>query len=77
LANAALIGLLQSTPEDWFGAGSSDQEAAAVESLIDQRNAARAARDFATADRIRDELTAMDILLEDADGTTRWRRIDS
>jgi cysteinyl-tRNA synthetase len=77
LANAGLIGLLQSTPEDWFGAGSSNQEAAAIEELIGQRNAARVARDFATADRIRDELTALGILLEDADGTTRWRRIDS
>ena len=77
LANAGLIGLLQSTPEDWFGAGSSDQEAAAIEQLIEQRNAARVARDFATADRIRDELTALGILLEDADGTTRWRRMDS
>ncbi len=77
LANAELIGLLQSTPEDWFSAGSSDQEAAAIEALIEQRNAARVARDFATADRIRDELAAMGILLEDADGTTRWRRTDT
>jgi cysteinyl-tRNA synthetase len=77
LANAELIGLLQSSPENWFGAGSSAPEAAAIEDLIEQRNAARAARDFAAADRIRDELTQMGILLEDADGITRWRRVDS
>jgi len=77
LANAELIGLLQSSPENWFGAGSSAPEASAIEDLIEQRNAARAARDFATADRIRDELTQMGILLEDADGITRWRRVDS
>jgi len=77
LANAELIGLLQSSPEEWFGAGSSDQEAEHIEQLIEQRNTARAARDFATADRIRDELTAMGILLEDADGVTRWRRTDT
>lgn len=74
LANAELIGLFLSTPEEWFGAGSSEQEAATIEGLIEQRNTARSARDFAKADRIRDELTAMGILLEDADGATRWRR---
>jgi len=77
LANAGLIGLFLSTPEEWFGAGSSDQETARIEDLIEQRNAARATRDFASADRIRDQLTAMGILLEDADGTTRWRRAEA
>ncbi len=67
-------GLLQSTPEEWFGAGASDQDTARIESLIEQRNAAREARDFATADRIRDQLGAEGIILEDAEGTTRWRR---
>jgi len=74
LADAALIGLLQSTPEEWFGAGVEDDETARIEAMIEQRNQARASRDFATADAIRDELTAMGILLEDADGVTRWRR---
>jgi cysteinyl-tRNA synthetase len=76
LADAELIGLLQSPPEAWFGAAAGDPESAAIEALVEQRNAARAARDFATADAIRDRLTAMGILLEDADGVTRWRRTE-
>jgi cysteinyl-tRNA synthetase len=76
LANAELIGLLRSSPEAWFGADADDPESADIEALVNQRNEARAARDFATADAIRDRLTAMGILLEDADGVTRWRRTD-
>jgi cysteinyl-tRNA synthetase len=76
LADAGLIGLLQSDPADWFGAGEEDSDSAQIELLIEQRNQARASRDFAAADAIRDELTGMGIVLEDADGVTRWRRKD-
>jgi len=45
-----------------------------VNALIDARNAARKAKNFKEADRIRDELTAMGIELEDKkDGTTAWK----
>jgi len=76
LAAANLIGLLQSTPDAWFGVSAEDSQSAAIEALIEKRNQARAARDFATADALRDELTAMGVLLEDAGGVTRWRRTD-
>jgi cysteinyl-tRNA synthetase len=45
-----------------------------VEALIEERERARAARDFARADALRDELLARGIVLEDTRGGTRWRR---
>jgi cysteinyl-tRNA synthetase len=47
---------------------------AGVERMIEARNAARKARNFAESDRIRDELLARGILLEDTAAGTRWRR---
>lgn len=43
-----------------------------IEKLIDDRNAARARKDFAAADAIRDELTAMGVTIEDAANKTNW-----
>jgi cysteinyl-tRNA synthetase len=43
-----------------------------VQKLIDDRNAARARRDFAAADAIRDELTKMGVTIEDAAEKTNW-----
>jgi cysteinyl-tRNA synthetase len=45
-----------------------------IEALIEARNAARKSRNFAESDRIRDELVAKGIILEDSAGGTRWRR---
>jgi cysteinyl-tRNA synthetase len=74
-ASGDLMGLLQSDPEEWF-AGEADGElsAAQIDALIEKRNAARTARDFAAADRYRDELAAAGIKIADGAGGTTWRR---
>jgi cysteinyl-tRNA synthetase len=75
LAAAGLIGLLQLDAESWFKQTSpgAEVDAARVDALIAERNAARAARDFARADQIRAELAAMNVTIEDGAQGTRWR----
>ena len=51
-------------------------DASAVEALITQRTAARKGRDWATADRLRDELAAMGVVIEDRPEGTVWRMAD-
>ncbi len=77
LAAGDLMGFLQTDPEAWF-AGYVEGELLAddIEALIAKRNAARAARDFAVADAVRDQLTEAGIQIEDGAGGTIWRRID-
>ena len=50
-------------------------ESAPLPFIIADRNAARAAKDWGRADQVRDELTAMGIVLEDSAGKTSWRKI--
>lgn len=70
------LGLLQDDPEEWFkGAGNAGGLSDAdIETLIQQRLEARSARNWAESDRIRDELKAKGIILEDSAGKTSWRR---
>lgn len=70
--SAYLLGILQQDPELWFQGDLGD--AAEIEDLIAQRNAARLAKNFAESDRIRDVLTARGIVLEDSANGTTWRR---
>lgn len=80
------LGLLQQDPEAWFkesrqsiateslGDTSALTDDHKIQALIDERDAAKKARDFARADAIRDQLTANGIRLEDTAKGVRWRR---
>jgi len=75
-----ILGLLEADAEEFLkGGGAAGEGEAAlsdeqIERLIEERLAARKNKDWASADRIRDELQAQGIVLEDAAGTTKWRR---
>ncbi len=68
------LGLLQQDPAAWFARNTSDDDDARIQSLIDERAAAKKARDFARSDAIRDQLAAEGVLLEDTPQGVRWKR---
>ena len=74
-----VLGLLGAEPDAWLqgsssGAGTDDAE---IEAIIAMRTEARDRRDWAEADRLRDQLTAAGIVLEDGAAGTVWRRVRS
>ncbi|MEE8237432.1 MAG: cysteine--tRNA ligase [Gammaproteobacteria bacterium] len=75
-AGAGLLGLLQADPEAWFidTGASGALEAAEIDDLVSRRERLRQERDFAAADRIRDELEKASIVIEDSPEGPRWRR---
>jgi len=74
---AGVLGVLQLEPEAFLQAGAEGKvDAAEVEALIAARLAARAEKNWAESDRIRDQLTAMGVVLEDGKGGTTWRLAD-
>ena len=73
-AGGALLGILEQNPTTWLQGDAADEKEA-IEARIMQRQKAREERRFADADRIRAELAAEGITLEDKpDGRTEWRR---
>ena len=75
LSAGNLLGLFQTPPETWLTSSSGDTtvDSAEIERLLEERRNARAAKDFETADRIRDQLEAEGVILEDGPDKTRWR----
>jgi len=72
LATGRFLGLFASSADEWLRGG---DEGATIEALVARRTEARANRDFAESDRLRDELAAMGIAVKDGVGGTVWTRI--
>jgi cysteinyl-tRNA synthetase len=75
-ALGAVLGILQQDPDVYLkrSAGKQSLSDAEVEALLAARQEARAAKNFAESDRIRAQLAAAGILIEDRAGRTEWRR---
>ena len=71
---ASVLGLLERDPETFLKGDANDDEATEIEALIKQRNEAKAAKNWAVADEVRDKLKAMNIVLEDTPNGTTWRK---
>jgi cysteinyl-tRNA synthetase len=77
LAAGALLGFLQADPNAWFSGAAGDDLKSKVEALLAQRIEARKAKDWATADRIRDELNALNVVVMDGPEGATWRLRDT
>jgi len=76
-ALSSTLGLLQRDADEFLQGGSTSGAIAEreIEKMIAQRTDARLRRDWAESDRIRDELKAQGVILEDTGGQTSWRRV--
>jgi cysteinyl-tRNA synthetase len=74
LQAGALFGVLTQTPQAWFQYGD-PAEIAVIERLVAQRNAARAAKDWPSADTVRARLSEMGVDVLDGPSGSAWRRM--
>lgn len=76
LAAGALLGLAQDDPDAWFGLTDMDPaEREKIDDLIAARNQARADKDWAKADAVRDELNALNVQVDDGPEGSTWRKL--
>lgn len=75
LAGGAALGILSNDPVAWFELrGTETLSVDTIETLLAERTSAKAARDFARADAIRDELNNSGVVIEDSVSGSTWRR---
>ncbi len=73
IASGRILGVLWSTPDAWFEGGADDGLKAEVEALLAERVTARAEKNWPEADRIRDRLTALNVVVMDGPTGATWR----
>ena len=73
LEAGALLGVLQSEPQAWFTTGVAEADRSRIDDLIAARATARAEKNWAEADRIRDELNALKVEVMDGPQGATWR----
>jgi len=73
MALAGVMGFLQAEPQAWFQGGADEGLKAKIDALISARDAARVAKDWSEADRIRAELTALNVEVMDGPAGATWR----
>ena len=73
MALAEVMGFLQADPQAWFQGGADEDLAGRIDALVAARDAARAAKDWPEADRIRAELTALNVEVMDGPAGATWR----
>jgi cysteinyl-tRNA synthetase len=73
MALAEVMGVLQADPQVWFQGGADAGLKVEIDALIAARDAARGAKDWAEADRIRAELTALNVEVMDGPAGATWR----
>ncbi|HCY55571.1 MAG TPA: cysteine--tRNA ligase [Oceanicaulis sp.] len=74
LAAGRVLGFLQDSPDSWFGVDALDSATRArIDSLLNERHAARQAKDFAKADALRAEIDALGVLVDDTPEGPVWR----
>jgi cysteinyl-tRNA synthetase len=73
MALAEVMGVLQQEPQAWFQGGADEGLKETIDALVAARVAARAAKDWGEADRLRDELTALNVEVMDGPAGATWR----
>lgn len=70
----SIFGLLQQDPDVYLQGDMAKEQVAQIEALIEARQQARAEKNWAEADRVREQLSALGVVIEDTSQGTSWRR---